>query len=75
MQMKLYAANAAQAKSLVTRTGDHCPETGWWQPYQSETPGSTTPSRFLAQGSIMPALDGLPTLWVPRHTAHRQTDY
>lgn len=75
MHMKQYAANDAQAKSLAARTGDLCPETGWWQPCQSESPGSTTPSRFLAQGSIMPALGGLLTLWVPRHTAHRQTDY
>lgn len=42
-----------------TSTGEHCPETGWWIPQ-----GSTEPGRHLSEGTVMPALNGQPTLWL-----------
>jgi hypothetical protein len=53
----------AQNETLTVRTGDHCPETGWWRPVQSEMP-TTSVSRFVAQGSVMPAVAGTPAFWV-----------
>ncbi|MBT2523571.1 hypothetical protein [Arthrobacter sp. ISL-28] len=47
--------NAAAA----TSTGEHCPATGWWIPQ-----GSPEPWRYLSEGSLMPALNGQPTVWL-----------
>jgi hypothetical protein len=45
--------------AAATRTGEHCPATGWWIPQ-----GSTEPGRYLSEGSVMPALNGEPTAWL-----------
>lgn len=45
--------------AAATRTGEHCPATGWWTPQ-----GSTQPGRYLSEGSVMPALNGEPTAWL-----------
>jgi hypothetical protein len=55
----------AQASSLAVRTGEHCPETGWWDPVQPEKAGTALPPRFVGQGSVMPAVAGAPAFWVP----------
>jgi hypothetical protein len=55
----------AQAGSLAVRTGEHCPESGWWYPVQPEKAGTALPSRFVGQGSVMPAVAGAPAFWVP----------
>jgi hypothetical protein len=55
----------AEAKSVPVRTGEHCPETGWWQPVQPERAGTAVPSRFVGEGSVMPAVGGRPAFWVP----------
>ena len=44
--------------SAAASTGEHCPATGWWIPR-----GSTEPGRYLSEGSVMPALNGEPTVW------------
>lgn len=55
----------AEAKSLSVRTGEHCPETGWWHPVEPEKSGTALPSRFVGEGSVMPAVGGAPAFWVP----------
>ena len=55
----------SEAKSLPVRTGEHCPETGWWDPVQPEKAGTALPSRFVGQGSVMHAVTGAPAFWVP----------
>ena len=57
------------------RTGEHCPESGWWYPLQSDSQEPVTParfatlaSRFIGQGSVMPAVGGAPSLWLPSQT-------
>lgn len=51
-----------QAESLAVRTGEHCPETGWWHAVQPDASSPT--SRFVGRGNVMPAAGG-PSLWVP----------
>ncbi|MDQ0618330.1 hypothetical protein QFZ33_002354 [Arthrobacter globiformis] len=58
----------AQSKSLTVATGEHCPETGWWHPVQPEKPGTPAPPRFVGEGSVMPAVGGTSTIWVPAGT-------
>ena len=41
----------------LLHTGEHCTETGWWTPLKL---GGT---RFITEGSLMPAFDGQPVLW------------
>lgn len=45
--------------AATTRTGEHCPATGWWIPQ-----GSTESWRYLSEGSVMPALKGEPAAWL-----------
>ena len=49
--------------STAVRTGEHCPDTGWWLPVAAEETHAA--SRFIGRGSVMPAVAGTPTLWVP----------
>lgn len=44
-------------------TGDHCPSTGWWAPL-SQNGGPL----YIAEGSVMPAVDGTSSLWLPAPT-------
>ena len=77
------AASVAESKAAAVRTGEHCPQTGWWYPLQPEpaasaaTPAATAPApapepspvpRFVGQGSVMPAVAGVPSLWLPSLT-------
>ena len=55
----------AEATSLPVRTGEHCPETGWWQPVKPQEAGLAFPSRFVGEGSVMPAVAGAPAFWMP----------
>lgn len=51
------------------RTGDHCPANGWWAPLND-----AANAHFVAEGSIMPSVDGQPTIWklVVRHSPRTQ---
>ncbi|MEV7662031.1 hypothetical protein [Paenarthrobacter sp. NPDC089316] len=46
-------------------TGHHCPKTGWWSLRWHEEAAT-----FITEGQIMPAVDGVPTVWVLRKAAH-----
>ncbi|MFP3463372.1 hypothetical protein R5O87_21260 [Arthrobacter globiformis] len=75
------AATAAVPSRAAVRTGEHCPQTGWWYPLASEpaasgsapgpdpapgpAPASGPAPRFVGQGSVMPAVAGAPSLWLP----------
>lgn len=54
----------------AVRTGEHCPESGWWYPAQRQvaeaTSVATSTARFISEGTVMPAAGGGPTLWLPR---------
>lgn len=43
---------------LSSRTGEHCPATGWWTPLNDETN-----AHFLSEGSVMPSAAGTPATW------------
>ena len=47
-------------------TGHHCPKTGWWSLRWNEEAAA-----FIAEGQLMPAVGGVPTVWVLREAAHR----
>ena len=47
-----------------SRTGHHCPKTGWWAAI-----GDPGDARFIIRGEVMPALSGTPALWTLRETA------
>jgi hypothetical protein len=66
---------AAHTPANCVRSGQPCPETGWWQPLQTEAQGGITSSRFIAQGTTMPAGDSASTYWVRSTNARLQTDY
>lgn len=48
----------------TSRTGHHCPKTGWWT--AAEDPRD---ARLITKGELMPALHGTPTFWILRETA------
>lgn len=59
----------SSAEKTAVRTGEHCPDSGWWYPVQPEvvkvlTVG-TSGARFIGEGSVMPAIGGKPILWLP----------
>jgi hypothetical protein len=41
-----------------SRTGHHCPKTGWWSAL-----GDSAEARFIIRGEVMPALNGTPASW------------
>lgn len=41
-----------------SRTGHHCPKTGWWSAV-----GDPAEARFIIRGEVMPALSGTPASW------------
>ena len=69
--MKRRRANIALSplEFIAVRTGEHCPESGWWYPAQrqtTETPSvATSAARFISEGSVMPAIGGGAALWLP----------
>ncbi|MCP1413900.1 hypothetical protein J3D46_003166 [Paenarthrobacter sp. A20] len=47
-------------------TGHHCPKTGWWSlRWNEEAP------TFITEGQVMPAVGGVPTVWILREEASR----
>jgi hypothetical protein len=52
-------------EAVAARTGEHCPESGWWFPRGHHLAEAHSASVFVSEGSIMPPLDGSPTLWLP----------
>ncbi|MDQ1056440.1 hypothetical protein QFZ23_000341 [Arthrobacter globiformis] len=70
MKRRRPATAATQREATAVRTGEHCPQTGWWYPLQSESaePAPAEPGLapwFVGQGSVMPAIGGSPSLWLP----------
>jgi hypothetical protein len=57
----------SSAEKAAVRTGEHCPESGWWYPAPSEPARALTVNisgaRFIGEGSVMPAVEGRPTFW------------
>ena len=66
---------SARTETLVAKTGEHCPTSGWWKPMLPEEYNSKVSSRFIGKGSVMPAVGGTPIIWVPSNNAHLQTEY
>lgn len=67
------ATAAPQPPTAAVRTGEHCPQTGWWRPLQAGTAeagpaASGLPPRFVGQGGVMPAVGGSPSFWLPSGT-------
>lgn len=62
------SAGYAQPETFPVRTGEHCPETGWWRPVPTEKTNTATPSRFVGEGSVMPSVSGAPAFWVPNRS-------
>ncbi len=61
--MKKSRAASASPRQVnpIVRTGEHCPESGWWQPLSA---GRGASSKFFGQGSLMPAVEGAPSFWI-----------
>jgi len=51
---------------LVSRTGDHCPRSGWWVDLNDAAQESEQTATFVSQGNVMPAREGSPTQWLGR---------
>lgn len=66
MKKRRLTIRYAWPESLTVRTGEHCPETGWWHPLSSEKAGTPAPPRFVGEGSVMPAVGGTAIIWVPK---------
>jgi hypothetical protein len=49
-----------QNLSLSAQTGEHCPGSGWWT---AQDPAAAAAAVYVAEGSLMPAAHGVPTLW------------
>jgi len=48
----------------TANTGHHCPVTGWWSLKWNEEA-----TMFITEGQVMPAVGGVPTVWILRETA------
>jgi hypothetical protein len=46
-----------------SRTGHHCPITGWWSATED-----ASDERFMIRGEVMPAVSGMAALWTLRAT-------
>lgn len=58
----------SSSEKTAVRTGEHCPDSGWWYPVQPELANvltaDTSGARFIGEGSVMPAVGGKPILWL-----------
>ncbi len=61
---RVFLSPPVSVERPAVRTGEHCPESGWWQP--SPASGQAEPPRFIGEGSVMPASGGAPVLWRPQ---------
>lgn len=64
------ASSTAGPFNIHGRTGDHCPQSGWWFTFHDNSSTNPGPSaRFISEGSMMPAMGGFPCRWVllPQH--------
>ena len=50
-------------------TGEHCPHTGWWDPASEEATKASAAApaapQFIGEGNLMPAINGIPGIWLP----------
>lgn len=51
----------SRLKVTSAYTGEHCPQTGWWTHATNADRGEQT---FVMEGNVMPAVKGLPMLWM-----------
>ncbi|SKB56456.1 hypothetical protein SAMN05660916_01518 [Arthrobacter sp. 31Cvi3.1E] len=58
-------AAPAPNESETARTGHHCPQAGWWSVGHEAAP------MFIAEGQVMPAVGGVPAVWILREAAGR----
>ncbi|MGA8790764.1 MAG: hypothetical protein WB535_17620 [Paenarthrobacter sp.] len=63
---KRRTATSALDHFETASTGHHCPRTGWWSLKWNEE--ATT---FITEGQVMPAVGGVPTVWILRQAANR----
>lgn len=56
---------SSQSQPVKAATGEHCPMSGWWHPVQPDKLGTPEPPRFVGEGSVMPAIRGISTIWIP----------
>jgi hypothetical protein len=47
-----------------SRTGHHCPKTGWWSAV-----GDPGDQKFIIRGEVMPALSGTAAFWTLTESA------
>jgi len=62
---RVFLTAPATTEGPGVRTGEHCPESGWWQPLPAMDQDESVP-RFIGEGSVMPASGGTPVLWLPQ---------
>jgi hypothetical protein len=67
MRKRHLAAPPTPDPAENSRTGYHCPKSGWW--LAREDPGD---ARFITKGDVMPASGGGPVLWIMKATADMQ---
>lgn len=63
MKKRRLAASALMLDE-PSRTGHHCPKTGWWAAV-----GDPSDARFIIRGEVMPAVSGTPALWAFKEKA------
>lgn len=65
MKRRRPAYLTAGTETPSVRTGEHCPESGWWFPAQRNLGEAPIPARYISEGSVMPANSGVPAFWLP----------
>lgn len=64
MKKRHLAAQPTPDLAGSSRTGHHCPKSGWW--LARENPGD---ARFITRGDVMPSSGGGPALWMMKAAA------
>lgn len=64
MKKRHLAATPTPDHAEISRTGHHCPKSGWW--LAREDP---VDAKFITKGEVMPASCGGPALWIMMATA------
>ncbi|MDR6558122.1 hypothetical protein J2809_002492 [Arthrobacter pascens] len=57
MKKRPLASLATSDARVASLTGHHCPQTGWWSADED------VDARFIAEGDVMPAVNGRPAHW------------
>ncbi|WP_105693761.1 MULTISPECIES: hypothetical protein [unclassified Arthrobacter] len=51
--------HVCRTASIAVRTGEHCPNSGWWSP-----DAIASAVRYISEGNVMPTFGGAPVLWL-----------